>query len=585
MTKDDPQVQSNGVYRKKNTFGSIDIDIISKCKSSISLEFTQPFDDAKNFVTIEQIVGGFGWFQFVVLLFSGLRESVVGYDAVVVSTITQPEQSFYCSESPAMPDWNSNNESAIEFSQCHVFDWHNSHGRQCNAWTYPESRDANLITHWDLVCHRQWYVPFMQSTYFLGLVVGNLFFGYLADKIGRWRAYLIGHILSLIFGYASIFAPTIELFILFRLITAFGIISNNIIYTIQIEIIGVDYRSYSTILNHFGWGLGMLLVPLAARSFDDFRYILAIAPTASFIMLPWALWLPESARWLTINGHDSKAREELTRAARFNGKSIDEELENKISLLSRRMLYEKQCQESETTVSNKYLLLLTNWNLTKNMLVLGLLRYLAFMFYYMLTIDFQGISMEANFIISGVGEWCGCLFGCVMLKLFPRRICVFIFMFILSLSFAIQAVADAQIFPGVDTKIVNTIINAIGTLSALMTAFVMLIVGQEVFPTIIRQTGCSIVNTVGETGSASAPFIILMNRSIGPVTASIIWCVISFICAGFSLCLTETKGIELNDLIIRKKSMAPVHDHMFESIERKSSKQSDGTKFVSSFAS
>jgi MFS family permease len=90
--------------------------------------------------------------------------------------------------------------------------------------------------------------------------------------------------MSIVFGLLAIFMPSIYLFAICRFLTAFGSIGYNIIYTIQVELIGIRHRSFSTILNHFGWGLGVICVPLVDHLLDDYRAILSIAPILSLVM-------------------------------------------------------------------------------------------------------------------------------------------------------------------------------------------------------------------------------------------------------------------------------------------------------------
>lgn len=53
-----------------------------------------------------------------------------------------------------------------------------------------------------------------------GILVGNMFFGALADKLGRRIPLVIAVIVQLVFGVASSFAPYFWMFILFRFFTA-----------------------------------------------------------------------------------------------------------------------------------------------------------------------------------------------------------------------------------------------------------------------------------------------------------------------------------------------------------------------------
>lgn len=157
--------------------------------------------------------------------------------------------------------------------------------------------------------------------------------------------------------------------------------------------------------------------------------------------------------------------------------------------------------------------------------------------------------MEANFIISGTGEWIGCLIGAVLMKELSRRSCIFIFLIATASSFAFQEITDLKLFPSINSQIVNTINNGIGTVSALSTIFVVLIVNQEVFPTVIRQTGSSVVNTIGESGSTLAPLLTQLCLLIGSANVNLISAVLCLLGAFCAYFLTETASMELNDAV------------------------------------
>lgn len=269
----------------------------------------QPIDRTSS-VSIADIIGSFGWFQFMVLLFSGLREGAVGYDAVIMSIALRPEHGFLCADQILADTrtsvleeetnlkvghfWGSKQKEAPvnisdQIRECYI----GAKGSEdplelvrCESWLFPQTNRAkSLVADWSLVCQHEWLIAAIESVYFFGLVAGNLIWGYLADRIGRRKAYLIAHGLAMFAGCASVIAPTIELFAFCRFLSAFGSISYNIIYSIQIELIGTKHRAFSTTMNHLGWGLGVISVPLADRLFDShYRYLVAMAPFLAVIM-------------------------------------------------------------------------------------------------------------------------------------------------------------------------------------------------------------------------------------------------------------------------------------------------------------
>ena len=271
-------------------------------------------------MSVADIIGSFGWFQLLVLIFSGLREASVGYDALVMSIILQPELKYICADNlqathqlsdPTLTKMHGHaalaNFSALlphqttaelnETAQCFrsldggltpQLDPVSGEPQRCQSWIFSnESTDngkPSLVAQWQLVCQYHWLVAFIESAYFFGLVTGNLTWGYYADKVGRRPVYLAAHTICLVFGSLAVVAPNIYIFAFCRFFSAFGSIGYNIIYSIQVELIGAKHRSFSTIMNHLGWGLGVICVPLVNHIFDDYRPIIAVAPVLSLMM-------------------------------------------------------------------------------------------------------------------------------------------------------------------------------------------------------------------------------------------------------------------------------------------------------------
>lgn len=245
-------------------------------------------------ISVADIIGSFGWFQMFVLLFSGIREATVGYDAVVMSIMLQPEEHFQCVDPlpPSKDYFLGHRTEANQTFHCFMnqnghtlMDSRSNNPLRCESWDFAKQNyGASLTVDWQLVCHRHWLGAFIESAYFLGLVAGNLIWGFSADKIGRRKAYLISHTIAVVFGWLSMVAPNIWLFSFCRFWAAFGSIGYNIIYSIQVELIGTKHRAFSTILNHMGWGTGVIMVPIVDHLFNTHTAILSVAPTLTLIL-------------------------------------------------------------------------------------------------------------------------------------------------------------------------------------------------------------------------------------------------------------------------------------------------------------
>lgn len=249
-------------------------------------------DDAQEDLCIEHIIGSFGWFQLCILLFSGLREATLSYDAVIMSVILQPETDFSCVDARAQLEmYNHANRSisslvAPDQVLCYAGSWTDSdmnatHMIECNRWTFKHN---SMVARWSLVCHRIWIVAAIETAFFLGMLFGNLAWGYTADNFGRRRAYLISHLLALSAGVVSLFVPDVWMLVVCRFFIAFGNMGNYVICSLQMELIGTKYRSFGTMLYHVGWGVGLVTVPIVYHLFDNYRMLQSVTPIVLLIL-------------------------------------------------------------------------------------------------------------------------------------------------------------------------------------------------------------------------------------------------------------------------------------------------------------
>lgn len=249
-----------------------------------------------------------------------------------------------------------------------------------------------------------------------------------------------------------------------------------------------------------------------------------------FHRIPYALWLPESPRWLMASmGDFGGARKQLIRAAKFNGRQVDAQLEKQISMLEQRIKAEArerkrlknngvdETDDDARVQQESYSTLVTNRTYLKDTLILSYLAALASLYYFYLNIDFayvKNLSLEANFISGGVSEWFVCLLGATLLKFMRRKTLAIIFVVVLALSFVAQAFIDLYSVESPLMEFIVTTNNATGTVASVSIIFVVLIASQEVYPTILRQRGSSIVNTMTGFGSCLAPLLMQYTHLI-----------------------------------------------------------------------
>ncbi|MFI2565355.1 MFS transporter [Paenarthrobacter sp. NPDC018779] len=146
----------------------------------------------------------------------------------------------------------------------------------------------------------------------IGMLIGALFIGTLSDLVGRKKMLLASMIIFTVTQAGAAWAPTPELFGLFRLIGGLGM--GGVIpvaAALTIEYSAPNKRSYNYGLMYSGYSLGIVAAALAALfvlPLGGWRAVIAIG-AAPVILLP-VIWkfLPESLEYLESKGRGSEAR-------------------------------------------------------------------------------------------------------------------------------------------------------------------------------------------------------------------------------------------------------------------------------------
>ncbi|CAG0902253.1 unnamed protein product, partial [Darwinula stevensoni] len=82
---------------------------------------------------------------------------------------------------------------------------------------------STVITEWDLTCDAgEYLVALSQSLYFVGILLGGLIFGSLADWYGRRMALILSIILLAVSGILGGAARQFPLFVFLRVLTGMG---------------------------------------------------------------------------------------------------------------------------------------------------------------------------------------------------------------------------------------------------------------------------------------------------------------------------------------------------------------------------
>src|SRR4051812_2185723 len=160
-------------------------------------------------------------------------------------------------------------------------------------------------------------VGLVASAYLVGAVCGALLFGYLTDRLGRRRLFMVTLGLYLTATAATAFSWDLWSFALFRVLTGAGIGGEYAAINSAIqELIPARYRGRTDLaVNGSFWvgaalgalGAVVLLQPGLLPPDWGWRAAFGIGAVLGLAILVLRQWIPESPRWLMLHGRIAEA--------------------------------------------------------------------------------------------------------------------------------------------------------------------------------------------------------------------------------------------------------------------------------------
>ncbi|XP_076819847.1 organic cation transporter protein-like [Clavelina lepadiformis] len=179
----------------------------------------------------------------------------------------------------------------------------------CQKWTYDRSVMRNtIVTDFSLVCGSTWARYISQSCFMLGVLLGNILFGSLADRVGRRHSFLMCSIGCLVFGVATAFAQSYVAYSVLKSIMGLFVYAPFVLLFVLIsEMVVVQHRVSLQQLTEVFFALGLIALSMVAFVARDWRIIqLVLTVPVAFSIIVWWL-IPESPRWLIYRNRHQEA--------------------------------------------------------------------------------------------------------------------------------------------------------------------------------------------------------------------------------------------------------------------------------------
>ncbi|XP_038044456.1 organic cation transporter protein-like [Patiria miniata] len=546
-----------------------------------------------------RVVGLVGRVQITNFVIFGMGLSLAAIQLTGIAFTVDQSIAHYCKPAPGF----SANETVVYVEKdglevpdgCYMYEVDNGTFEDTTicqyGWEYtPEYGEKSATTDLDLVCDRGYLANLLMSCHFAGILVGGFITGQAADMFGRRVVSMTTLLLMSVLGTAISFTWNLQLLMALRFILGVAIPGNSLVgYIRAVEMFTAKKRLLGHVCVQYFWSFGVILVAPLAYLFPNWRYFQLFT---SLICLPVhvIMWFftYESLRWLVQKGWLDKAEAVLRKIAKSKNIKHDgsflvkRELEG-VRLVGKMELSEKSNHDrasgpqhesltADVGETNQELMMeekmetftkpgekeQTKSNKKKKYTVLDLFKTkvlikrtcIVFCLWYVMNATNYGFIVYAtslagnkylNFFLLALAEAPAYAIDFFIVRRFGRRRPLIVFFFTGAVACLLIAFLPSKTASGTDLTVIIVILAMIGKFYANATFEVTLLMGAEIFPTMLRNIATGSASTFGRISGIVAPFIVYLQevRSFLPM---LIFGCLSLVACSLVFMLPETKN-------------------------------------------
>lgn len=400
----------------------------------------------------------------------------------------------------------------------------------------------SIVTDWDLVCEREWLAKLCQPTFMVGVLIGALVFGDIADRVGRVRILMFTSLCQFGLGVAVAFSGNYYFFMVLRFLLA--MVSSGylvVVFVYVTEFTGIKVRTWTSMHVHAAFAVGIMVVALTGylvRVWWIYQIILSTC-TSPFLLLCWKF--PETPFYLVAKGRYKEAQSLLDKIARFNGLQcrlkVQELLEPEEKENGRALLEEAEDRPAQSEKKLSILDLFGSWRMAGRTCTVWAIWFIGSLGYYVFSLGSVNLggNQYVNLFLAGAVELPSYLVGCFAMDRIGRK----------------KTCAPALLLAGVACMLIIAVPADIEALAialcmtgkfAIAIAFGLIYLYTcELYPTIIRSLAVGSGSMMCRVGSVVAPFCVYL-ADVWIYLPQLIVGILAFIIGVLTMLLPETLG-------------------------------------------
>ncbi|XP_014461339.1 solute carrier family 22 member 16 [Alligator mississippiensis] len=435
------------------------------------------------------------------------------------------------------------NKSVFSCSHGYIYDH--------TKWT------STIVTEWDLVCEREWLAKLTQPTFMLGVLIGAVIFGDIADRMGRRHIMWFTSIGQFLFGIVVAFTFDYYSFVVARFLLA--MVSSGylvVVFVYVTEYVGIKVRTWASMHVHAFFALGVMVVALVGflvRTWWVYQIFLSIT-TLPFVLCCWML--PETPFWLLSVGRYEEAQKVINIMARWNKVSTPCKISELCSIQQDALVSSRTGDNDvSTTKKHNILDLFCNRYIARRTITVWLIWFTGSLGYYVFSLSSVNLGGNEylNLFLIGVVELPSYVIACIGMDKLGRRNTL-----IPSLISSALICVLIMLIPQ-DFNVLIILANMAGKFTIGVAFGLIYLYTAELYPTIVRSLAVGSGSMMCRVGSVVAPFCVYLT-SIWIFMPLLLVGIMAFLSGLLTLMLPETLGRPLTSTLMEAAEMGRKQD-------------------------